>query len=46
MKVVDMHCDTLYELEKNHLSLSENNLNIDIKKSSYNQLYFMITSKL
>ena len=32
MKVVDMHCDTLYELEKNHLSLSENNLNIDIKK--------------
>ena len=32
MKVVDMHCDTLYEMEKNHLSLSENNLNIDIKK--------------
>lgn len=28
MKVVDMHCDTLYEMEKNHLSLSENNLNI------------------
>ena len=25
MKVVDMHCDTLYEMEKNHLSLSENN---------------------
>ncbi|MGO5321951.1 dipeptidase [Catenibacterium mitsuokai] len=32
MKVVDMHCDTLYEMEKNHLSLSENNLNIDLKK--------------
>lgn len=32
MKVVDMHCDTLYEMEKNHLSLSENNLNIDIKR--------------
>ena len=31
MKVVDMHCDTLYEMEKNHLSLSENNLNIDAK---------------
>ena len=35
MKVVDMHCDTLYELEKNHLSLSENNLNIDLKKTNF-----------
>lgn len=32
MKVVDMHCDTLYEMEKNHLSLSDNNLNIDLNK--------------
>lgn len=38
MKVVDMHCDTLYELEKNHLSLSENNLNIDIKKDGRRRL--------
>ena len=35
MKVVDMHCDTLYEMEKNHLSLSENNLNIDLKKTNF-----------
>lgn len=32
MKVIDMHCDTLYEMEKNHLSLSDNNLNIDLNK--------------
>lgn len=32
MKVADMHCDTLYEIEKNHLSLRENDLNIDLNK--------------
>ena len=40
MKVVDMHCDTLYEMEKNHLSLSENNLNIDLKKDGRRRLSF------
>ena len=33
MKVVDMHCDTLYQLDKHkELSLKENNLNISIEK--------------
>lgn len=43
MKVVDMHCDTLYEMEKNHLSLSENNLNIDLKKMK--EIIFYRTSQ-
>lgn len=33
MKVIDMHCDTLYELNRHkEMSLKENNLNVSIEK--------------
>ncbi len=32
MKAIDMHCDTIFELHKQGLSLRENNLHIDLMK--------------
>ena len=32
MKTIDMHCDTIFELQKQGVSLKENDLHIDLKK--------------
>ena len=32
MKYIDMHCDTIFELQKQGVSLKENDLHIDLKK--------------
>ena len=32
MKYIDMHCDTIFELQKQGISLRENDLHIDLKK--------------
>lgn len=32
MKTIDMHCDTIFEIEKQKCSLRENNLHIDLMK--------------
>ncbi len=42
MKYFDLHADTAYEIKKQGASLSENTLNIDIKKLSYLENYAQI----
>ncbi len=32
MKIIDMHCDTIFEIEKQNCNLRENHLHIDLKK--------------
>lgn len=39
MPIVDLHCDTLTELEKNHKELRQNDLNLDLERmKKYNVL--------
>ena len=32
MKIIDMHCDTIFEIQKQNCNLRENHLHIDLKK--------------
>ncbi len=42
MKYFDLHSDTAYEIKKQEVSLSENDLHIDMKKLSYLQKYAQV----